>query len=216
MLKNVESYLKECLDSVQKQTFDDFEVILADDGSTDKSGNICDEYAKNDMRFKVLHLENGGAVRARRTALHASSGDYIVFADSDDLLDIGLLERLREAVLREAPDIVAFGYQLFDAGGVLLKNKNAPRAGVYEGKRLKKVQKALIYDKRQRSFNYGSVIYSLWSKAWRAEFLREHEVLLKVESAGLHCQTLFAAAMNATPETVLHRRWSISAFTSTS
>ena len=103
--------------------------------------------------------------------------NYLV-ADWLDLLDTGLLERLREAVLRESPDIAAFGYQLFDANGVLLKNKNAPRAGVYEGKRLKKVKKALIYDKRQRSFNYGSVIYSLWSKAWRAELLREHEALL--------------------------------------
>lgn len=125
---NAENYLRECLDSVQKQTFDDFEVILADDGSTDKSGDICDEYAQNDTRFKVLHLENGGAVRARKNALYASSGRLHRICRQRRSFRYRSSRTAARSGLARIADIAAFGYQLFDANGVLLKNKNAPRA----------------------------------------------------------------------------------------
>ena len=84
---NSENYLRECLDSITKQTFTDFEVLLINDGSTDKSGIICDEYAAKDSRFKVFHKENGGVSSARNLGLHNAKGEWITFVDSDDLIE---------------------------------------------------------------------------------------------------------------------------------
>jgi len=81
---NVEKYLRECVDSVIAQTFTDFELILVDDGSPDKSGKICDEYATKDSRVRVFHKTNGGVVDARFFGLRQARGDYVVFLDSDD------------------------------------------------------------------------------------------------------------------------------------
>lgn len=81
---NTEKYLRECVDSILAQTFTDFELILVDDGSTDGSGAICDEYAKQDDRVQVIHQENGGAVAARRKGSSQARGEYISVIDSDD------------------------------------------------------------------------------------------------------------------------------------
>lgn len=83
---NVESYLSRCIDSVLNQTFVDWELILVDDGSTDASGIICDDYAKKDFRIKVVHKENGGQSSARNVGLDIASGEYITFVDSDDYI----------------------------------------------------------------------------------------------------------------------------------
>lgn len=89
---NVENYLKECLDSVMNQTYDSFEAILIDDGSTDSSGTMCDECAKNDSRFKVFHTKNNGLSVARNFGLDKAEGDYLIFVDSDDVLSYNALE----------------------------------------------------------------------------------------------------------------------------
>lgn len=81
---NTEKYLHRCVDSILNQTFRDFELILVDDGSTDSSGEICDRYAKNDVRVKVIHKENSGTSDAKNCAMDIASGKYIIFADSDD------------------------------------------------------------------------------------------------------------------------------------
>lgn len=91
---NSEKLLKRCIDSIIYQSFTDIEVILVDDGSTDGSGNICDEYASLDSRVKVFHKENGGASSARNLGTEYSTGDYIVFIDSDDWVDVNFLETL--------------------------------------------------------------------------------------------------------------------------
>ena len=93
---NVEEYLRECVDSVLNQTYSDVEVILVDDGSTDQSGNICDEYAKMDSRIKVIHKKNGGVSSARNTGIETASGERIIFVDSDDCIHPRLLESYRE------------------------------------------------------------------------------------------------------------------------
>lgn len=91
---NVEKYLPRCLDSIIKQSYTDLEIILVDDGSSDNSGIICDEYAKMDTRIKVIHQENGGVSSARNTALTACTlgGDYLSFVDSDDWLEPGFYD----------------------------------------------------------------------------------------------------------------------------
>lgn len=89
---NVERYLPKCLDSIQAQTFTDFEAVLVDDGSTDGSGRICDEYATKDKRFKVIHKENGGVSSARNKGLEECRGQWCCFVDSDDWLDPAYLQ----------------------------------------------------------------------------------------------------------------------------
>lgn len=81
---NVEKYLTRCIDSILSQTFTDFELLLIDDGSTDNSGKICDEYAKQDSRIRVFHKENGGVSSARNLGLDNAKGNWICFCDSDD------------------------------------------------------------------------------------------------------------------------------------
>lgn len=83
---NAEKYLHRCIDSILSQTFNDFEVLLIDDGSKDLSGEICDEYAKKDSRVKVFHKENGGVSSARNYGLYQANGHWIGFCDSDDYL----------------------------------------------------------------------------------------------------------------------------------
>lgn len=88
---NSEKYLGECLESITKQTFTDFEVLLINDGSTDKSGAICDQYADKDFRFKVFHKENGGVSSARNFGLEKAIGEWITFVDSDDKISRAFL-----------------------------------------------------------------------------------------------------------------------------
>lgn len=81
---NVEKYLTRCIDSILTQTFTDYELLLIDDGSSDNSGKICDEYAKNDKRIRVFHKTNGGVSSARNTGIQEAKGDWLIFMDADD------------------------------------------------------------------------------------------------------------------------------------
>ena len=102
---NVETYLEECLDSIQNQTYTDFEVILVNDGSTDGSQAICERYCKENRRFHLLNQENQGLSAARNTGVAASRGEFIVFVDSDDMILANYLETLMH-YMREDVDIV--------------------------------------------------------------------------------------------------------------
>ena len=84
---NVESYISQCLDSIVNQSYRNLEIILIDDGSTDRSGEICDKYAAKDARIIVKHQKNGGAANAKNAALKIASGDYLAFVDSDDYVE---------------------------------------------------------------------------------------------------------------------------------
>ena len=102
---NVETYLEECLDSIQNQTYTDLEVILVNDGSTDGSQAICERYCKENRRFHLLNQENQGLSAARNTGVAASRGEFIVFVDSDDMILANYLETLMH-YMREDVDIV--------------------------------------------------------------------------------------------------------------
>ena len=95
---NVEAYLRYCLDSIVKQTYRDIEIILVDDGSTDISGEICDEFAAIDNRISVIHQKNAGALEARNTGLRVAHGDYIWIPDADDYMHPRMLEILYDAI----------------------------------------------------------------------------------------------------------------------
>ena len=89
---NVERYLRQCLDSAMNQTLRDIEIICVDDGSTDGSGRILDEYASVDSRFVIVHQANGGLSDARNSGITRATGDFIVFLDSDDFCEVTLCE----------------------------------------------------------------------------------------------------------------------------
>ena len=93
---NVENVLHYCIDSILNQTYKDFELILVDDGSTDKSGKICDEYADQDSRIRVFHKKNGGVSSARNVGIDNAKGEYICFVDSDDFVSLKYIETLLE------------------------------------------------------------------------------------------------------------------------
>lgn len=95
---NVENYLSDCLDSIYNQTYKNIEIILIDDGSKDKSGNICDRYVEKDKRAVVIHKENGGLSDARNVGIKRAKGKYVVFVDSDDIIDSTLIECLYSMV----------------------------------------------------------------------------------------------------------------------
>jgi glycosyltransferase involved in cell wall biosynthesis len=103
---NAEPYIRECLDSLQAQTLKNFEALLVDDGSTDRSGSICDEYAGKDARFKVFHYENGGVSMARQRGLDHASGEFTIHVDPDDWVDKDMLECLVSEARRTGADMV--------------------------------------------------------------------------------------------------------------
>ncbi len=114
---NVEKYLRACIDSVLTQTFRDYELILVDDGSPDKSGEICDEYALRDDRIKVIHKENGGLSDARNVGISIAEGEYLLFIDSDDFYDDEkFFEKLDELIVIKQPDIVVYSMKHFHNG----------------------------------------------------------------------------------------------------
>ena len=94
---NVEKYLKDCLESIINQTYKNIEIILVDDGSKDNSGKICDEFANLDNRIKVIHKENGGLSDARNFGLNNAHGEWVMFIDSDDYIDITMIDKLIKA-----------------------------------------------------------------------------------------------------------------------
>ena len=110
---NVEPYLWECVDSVLTQTMQDFEIILVDDGSTDSSGNICDQYGAQDARIRVIHRPNGGLSEARNTGLDAATKKYVYFLDSDDYIVPTSLEQLYNLAEKERADVVFFDAFVF-------------------------------------------------------------------------------------------------------
>lgn len=109
---NVEKYLSRCIDSVLKQTYTDFELLLIDDGSPDKSGEICDEYALKDLRVRVFHKENGGVSSARNLGLDHAVGDFVMFVDSDDWIAADCLELCIKEIYEKDLDALQFGFAM--------------------------------------------------------------------------------------------------------
>lgn len=107
----VENYLKKCINSIVNQTYNNIEIILVDDGSPDNCGIICDEYAKKDKRVKVIHKKNGGLSDARNYGIEASTGDYIIFVDSDDYISKNMCEILIKNALKYDADIISCNYK---------------------------------------------------------------------------------------------------------
>ena len=121
---NVESYLDRCVDSVLKQSFQDIEILLIDDGSTDKSGLLCDRWAEKDNRVRVIHKVNEGVSAARNIGLDQANGDYIAFVDSDDFIDANMIETLYNTLQIKHADMCICGFVFVDEFGNPLAEEN--------------------------------------------------------------------------------------------
>lgn len=118
---NSEKYLDTCLTSLVKQTHSNLEIILVDDGSTDKSGYLCDKWKDKDNRIRVIHQTNQGVSAARNHGLEYATGDFISFVDSDDTVEADMYELLIDIILRHGADIAHCGYKRIDEQGLILK-----------------------------------------------------------------------------------------------
>lgn len=170
---NAEKYIQECIDSILAQTYTDFELILVNDGSSDNSGKICDEYATKDDRIKVIHKKNEGSVFARRDGAIISKGEYILIVDSDDYISKELLAKADSIIGKYNPDIIAYNanYVLKDSAKEI---RNFFDEGLYTGVALEKVKSSIIYDKTQYGIVSG-VLYSLWSKIIKRNLLIKYQ-----------------------------------------
>lgn len=125
---NAQDYLGRCLDSLLAQTFTDFEVIVVDDGSTDRTSAIADEYARADARIRVIHKPNGGVASARQAGLDAARGEYMIHADSDDWVDAGMLEEMVEVAHNRKADMVISDFYFIYPGNVVEYRSQQPKS----------------------------------------------------------------------------------------
>lgn len=126
----VEKYLGKCVESIINQTHSNLEIILVDDGSPDRCGEICDTYAAKDTRVKVIHKENGGLSDARNAGIEVATGDYIGFVDSDDYIHPQMYEKLLGAILEHDADMSICPYEYVDEEGEAISKENPVRTEV--------------------------------------------------------------------------------------
>lgn len=167
----VEKYLKQCIDSVLNQSFKDYELILVDDGSPDNCPQICDAYAKKDIRVKVVHQPNGGLSCARNAGLSCASGEYVIFLDSDDyLIDSTALEKINDKTVAE-PDVILYGYRkLFESDGSF----STPVCNFPEV--VRGISPAAYLNELLLSGSYSG---TAWCKAIRTMFLKDNDIEFK-------------------------------------
>lgn len=134
---NTENYLKRCVDSLIHQIYKNLEIILVDDGSTDQSGEICDDYERENTIIKVIHKENGGLVSAWKCGVKESTGEYLCFVDSDDWIDPEMISDMAECLKGNKKEIIACDYVIEYASGNSREAYQGLKPGEYEGIDLK-------------------------------------------------------------------------------
>lgn len=163
---NTEKYLDLCLQSVLKQNYSDFEIILTDDGSTDGSRKICEKYASSDSRIKFFSRENKGLLATRREQLKICSGDYVLFLDSDDYWEDGILSVLSETIDKKTPDLICFGYNSVDDDSNLMEGNLV----IYDNEKEFSTAENNISSFIKKFFEDYSFCY-LWSKCVKREII---------------------------------------------
>ncbi len=133
---NVEAYLDRCMNSVVGQSYGELQIILVDDGSRDRSGKLCDEWAARDARIQVIHKQNEGAGPARTRGMQEARGEYLMFMDSDDRIDGRTVERLLDKAVAESADACYCGFVDVDLSGNARKGI-PPKKLSYEGKEIR-------------------------------------------------------------------------------
>lgn len=157
---NAEIYLCSCVNSILKQTYRDFELLLIDDGSTDQSAKICDDFQNKDTRIKVIHNKNHGVSYSRNTGLLLAKGKFIAFCDADDMYEKGYLQKLVDAAENQAADIVICNYSYFCQTGV--KTVSNKPSGF--------IEKDEIY---RRIFIDNTIGGFVWNKLFRKRLIED-------------------------------------------
>lgn len=168
----IERYIGICIESILTQTYDNLEIILVDDGSPDRCGEICDLYAQKDSRIRVIHKANGGLVSARKAGLAASTGEYIGYVDGDDWIGPGFYESLVTLALISDADIVAAG-QSRDLFSKSEHFYNSIAPGLYEGEKLLQLKKQML---SFGSFYRPGITTYVWNKLFRREILWDYQM----------------------------------------
>ena len=167
----VEKYINRCIDSVLCQTYKNLEIILVDDGSPDNCGKICDEYAKTDERVRVIHKRNEGVSIARNTGIKASTGEFIMFVDSDDYIPTDSVSILLSKQKRNNSDLIIGNYT-----AIGLKEEKTAKGYNFE------------YNKAQTSGNIldllkEHVMFTPWGKLFRSKIIKENKLGFKEDIA---------------------------------
>ncbi|MCR5761409.1 MAG: glycosyltransferase [Sphaerochaetaceae bacterium] len=153
----VEKYLSKCIDSILNQTYANLEIILVDDGSPDNCGKICDDYAVQDNRIKVIHQKNGGVSKARNNGVKASTGSFISFVDSDDWIENDYIESLYLKINKDDVDLAICGYKSINA-----KQNNNIKIAHRQDARFSNIQ---VLKADSKNTTYGHI--ATWAKMYR-------------------------------------------------
>ena len=170
---NVEKYINECVDSLINQTYKNIEIILVDDGSRDKSGTICDDYAASDTRIKVIHKQNEGLGFARNTGLKVAKGKFVTFIDSDDKADIDLIQKLVDGICEFDCDTCIGGFKRILENNTVCFEERYDKT-LYEGKD--------VYDKLFARMlgsapdKHDAVRMSVWNVMYSMDIIRKHNI----------------------------------------
>lgn len=165
---NVESLLPRCIESIIGQTYRDLEIILVDDGSNDKSGTICDDYAKKDKRIKVIHKQNGGIGSARNAGIKNVSGDYISFVDADDYVMPQYVDTLLGKMLSQQFDFAIGGFRSFPLKNIIaLTEESHCKADI---------------PKFLKNNIAGIHFAMISSKIYKTQIIKEHNLLFDVKT----------------------------------
>lgn len=165
---NTERFLWACIDSIQAQTFKNWEVILVDDGSTDNSPGICDRIVRNDKRFHVIHKENGGVSNARNAGIEAAKGKYLMFIDADDNIYPTCIEKLLEPMEQFNTDLTVCGYERFRA-----QWKQEYQFTRYSLILMKERKQYLMTFTVPKTNLFG---VSIWAKLYRMDIVRDYGI----------------------------------------
>lgn len=166
---NVEEYVGKAIESILAQTFTEYEFLIVDDGTKDKSGEICDSYAKKDERIKVIHKENGGAPSARNTAIDIAKGKYVYFLDSDDWAEETMLADMYELAERNSAQLVVCGYYIDTYYG----SKHISEKICVDNCLYTSAEKF-----REQSYRYfdRNMLYTPWNKLYLMEILQMYHL----------------------------------------
>ena len=157
----VEKYLKKCVDSIINQTYKNLEIILVDDGSPDNCPKICDEYARQDRRIKVIHKENGGLSDARNAGMKVARGEYISFIDSDDWIKPEMIEGMYNRMIEDNSDLVSSGVIWVDEEDTEIRTATVSENCVLN---TEQAMKELLND--------GKLKQHVWNKLYKADLIK--------------------------------------------
>lgn len=180
---NVERYLKQCMDTLVNQNFTDFEIILVNDGSTDSSGTLCEEWAKKDGRIHVVHKQNEGLGFARNTGIEHAKGNYITFVDSDDYVSLNMLQILYDAVQQYDVEVIysAGYYRSFSNGEIKKAAVEMKQPQLFkEGEITSRLLPDVISAPPEYS-NDGKVGVSAWKVLYKTSLFKEKGLLFHSE-----------------------------------